>query len=305
MRRQRLFGWGMLIGACICGGFGCGRNPQPPAAPAVSTAPAAPAVAALSTAKLKTMMTPVGVEMVCIAGGTFEMGSARGDEDERPVRKVTVGSFWMDRCEITQKVYQMLAGKNPSKHVGEDKPVDTVSWFDAVRFCNLRSLREGLKPCYDEKTLFCDVAADGFRLPTEAEWEYACRAGTTTAYAFGDNAAELARYGWFKEQSGQTTHAVATKLANAWGLFDMHGNVLEWCGDFYAEDAYVTGTIFENPTGPARGEECVMRGGSWSKPAGACRSSARASETPRLADACFGADNYGFRCVRKVVDGAK
>lgn len=274
---------------------GCGPKETPAARPPATTAPATPVTPAAAT---RAVVTQTG-EMLPVPAGEFSMGDALGADDEKPVRKVKVAAFLMDRTEVTQKSYQALTGRNPSKFKGENDPVNLVSWFDAIRYCNLRSLRDGLKPCYDEKTATCNFEADGYRLPTEAEWEYACRAGTTTRYAFGNNASDLGKYAWTQENAGGRTHPVGTKAANPWGFVDLYGNVAEWCNDFYAAQAYV-GDDAENPRGPAVGGECVVRGGSWGKTADACRSASRASETPRFADACFGAENYGFRTIRRI-----
>ena len=228
------------------------------------------------------------------------MGDATGNDDEKPPHRVRIDGFLMDVHEMTQKAYQQMTGKNPSKSKGPDKPVEQVSWYHAaVLYCNMRSSREELEPCYDMETGTCNFKATGYRLPTEAEWEYACRGGKDTRYAFGNSESLLPKHGWFKENSGLTTHAVGTKEPNGWGLYDMHGNVMEWCHDRYSEDYYSQAPA-DNPTGPLSGDECVLRGGSWSRSADSCRAAARCSETPRFADACFGSDNYGFRCVRKI-----
>jgi len=264
---------------------GCGTEDAPP--------PAAPA------ARPRSIVTKSGIEMVLVPAGEFVMGDERGEADERPARKVRISAFYMDKFEVTQKAYKALMGKTPAKFKGDDRPVERLSWLYAIRYCNMRSLREGLKPCYDIQTQECDFAADGYRLPTEAEWEYACRAGTTTPYSFGNDAALLGDYAWFKGNSGRTTHPVGRKRPNPWGLFDMHGNVAEWCNDRYAPDAYATGPS-QDPTGAKTGDERVLRGGSWGTSAGACRSAARASEAPGFADVCFGYERYGFRCVRRA-----
>ena len=245
----------------------------------------------------KTIITTTGLEMAIIPAGEFIMGDEGGDEDEKPAHKVQLSAFYMDTHEITQKAYQALMEQNPSKSKGPEKPVEQVDWYHAALYCNLRSLKEGLKPAYDPKTLACDFAMGGYRLPTEAEWEYACRAGTQTRFSFGADPAKLKTCAWFKANADQTTHPVGQKAANPWGLYDMHGNVAEWCHDIYSESSYQKSET-KDPRGPTAGPKCVLRGGSWRASEDGCRSSARNSETPRFADACFGSDGYGFRCVR-------
>ena len=266
---------------------GCGQDSQAPRAEAPR--PTAP----------KTITTTTGLEMALIPAGDFTMGDNTGDDDEKPAHKVQVGSFYMDTREVTQKAYESLMEKNPSKSKGADKPVEQVDWYHAALYCNMRSLKEGLKPCYDPKTLACDFAANGYRLPTEAEWEYACRAGTQTKYSFGNDPAKLKACAWFKADADQMTHPAGQKASNPWGLYDMHGNVAEWCHDIYSE-SYYQKNEGQNPRGPAAGEKRVLRGGSWRSSDEGCRSSARNSETTRFADACFGSDACGFRCVRKA-----
>jgi formylglycine-generating enzyme required for sulfatase activity len=256
-----------------------------------------------SIPSIQSIRTASGIEMAPIPAGDFLMGNDRGEEDEKPAHRVRVSGFYMDKVEVTQKSYEALMGTNPSKFKGPDKPVERISWLSAVKYCNARSLKEGLQPCYDPETMACNFDADGYRLPTEAEWECACRAGSATEYSFGNDPALLREYGWFKENSGEATNPVGTKRPNAWGLYDMHGNVSEWCNDFYAEDAYRR-SGGDNPRGPATGEKRVLRGGSWRSEASQCRSSARSAETPGFADVCFGYETYGFRCVRKAAPDA-
>jgi formylglycine-generating enzyme required for sulfatase activity len=192
-----------------------------------------------------------------------------------------------------------LMGRNPSKFQGPDRPVERPSYLAAVQYCNMRSLRENLTPCYDLETLECDFTADGYRLPTEAEWEYACRAGTTTPWSFGNDPGELADHAWFRDNAGKTTHPVRQKRPNPWGLYDMYGNVAEWCHDRYDDGYYERGAT-QDPRGPDSGDERVLRGGHWASSPQACRSSARNSEAPGFADVCFGYELYGFRCVRNA-----
>ncbi|MEW6238235.1 MAG: SUMF1/EgtB/PvdO family nonheme iron enzyme, partial [Candidatus Omnitrophota bacterium] len=252
--------------------------------------------------EIQSITTKTGVEMLLIPAGEFVMGGDSGETDEKPAHKVIISAFFMDKTEVTQKSYASLMGKNPAKSKGEDKPVEQLSWFAAIKYCNMRSMREGLDPCYQLEPLLCNFDANGYRLPTEAEWEYACRAGTSGSYAFGSDAAKLSKYAWHKDNSNKTTHPVGTKAPNPWGLLDMYGNVWEWCNDYYAE-GYAADAA-QDPKGPASGEKCVLRGGGWDSSAESCRSAARRGEAAGLADVCFGYDAYGFRCVKKADNAA-
>jgi formylglycine-generating enzyme required for sulfatase activity len=247
--------------------------------------------------------TPSGAEMLTIPGGFFEMGSRHGRDEEKPAHKVWVDSFVMDAQEVTQAEYEKLgqieAFSNPSHFQGPDLPVEQVTWPQAARFCNARSRLEGLKPCYNEDTGACDFEASGYRLPTEAEWEYACRAGTNSDYSFGGETRQLGDFGWFANNSGKKTHATGQKKPNPWGLFDMHGNVAEWCQDVY-DPNYYKASPEKAPRGPDEGNDFVLRGGSWKSSADALRSAARIGETAGFSDACLARDAIGFRCVRKV-----
>lgn len=243
--------------------------------------------------------TQSGVAMALVPAGWFTMGSDRGEGDQSPAHETWVDAFLIDQHEMTQEVYGQLVPVSGSHFKGPQRPVEMISWADAAWYCNMRSRAEGLQPCYDEETAECDFDADGYRLPTEAEWEYACRAGTTTRWSFGNDPRKLGKYAWFKGNSNNTTHPVKQKRPNPWGLYDMHGNVAEWCNDVYDED-YYGNSPEKNPRGPAQGEKCVLRGGAWNSHGPACGSAYRVGEDPGFQDACFARDAIGFRCVRRA-----
>ena len=247
----------------------------------------------------KTTTTKSGVETVLLPGGAFVMGDAKGAPDEKPHR-VSVGSFYIDKYEVTQERYKKMMGADYSRRKNPNAPAEQVTWASAAKYCNARSKAEGLTPCYDTAAWKCNFSANGYRLPTEAEWEYAARAGATTSYSFGNSASALRNFAWMKENSGGRPRDVGKKLPNPWGLYDMYGNVAEWCNDLYAVDYYRKSPA-QNPRGPASGDKRVVRGGSWNSKAPECRSAYRASDNPAYADVCIGYyDVYGLRCVRNA-----
>ncbi len=237
--------------------------------------------------------------LVSIRGGQFQMGSPVGeadrDSDEGPQHTVRITRFLMCRTEITQENWEAVMGNNPSYcdyGCGAKLPVQNINWLDAIEYLNKLSELEGLTPCYRQtiQNLAWDRSCTGYRLPTEAEWEYATRAGTTTAYSFGDDASELDEYAWYPRNSGNRVQAVGTKRANPWGLYDMHGNVWEWVWDWYGPYPSQTAT---DPTGPESGSLRVLRGGSFWFTPWDLRSAGRDGDGPgyRLRD-------RGLRCVR-------
>jgi sulfatase modifying factor 1 len=263
---------------------GCERKRPEAGAPAPAASPAG-------------ARTASEAEMVLLPGGAFTMGDK--DEPDAIPHEVVVGPFYIDKNLVTQESYEKIMGDNPSRWKGAGNPVEQVRWSDAVKFCNARSCREGLQPCYDLQTWQCNFEANGYRLPTEAEWEYACRAGTATAYFFGDSPSLLGEYAWFDKNAGGHPQPVRHKRPNPWGLYDMCGNLWQWCNDFYKVDYYQEAPR-ANPRGPQAGESKVVRGGAWRFSAESCRSGYRYNENPGYVDVCFGYDIYGFRCVRNA-----
>jgi len=234
--------------------------------------------------------TVAASNMVFIAPGSFTMGSAASDpdrfNDEGPQTSVTLSDgFLIGQYLVTQGLYQSVTGLDPSSFAGEPQlPVEQVSWFEATNFCHV------LTDC--ERAAGRLPAGCVYRLPTEAEWEYACRAGTTTRFYYGDDLsyAALPDHAWYLDNS-EGTHPVGQKPPNPWGLYDMEGNVWEWCMDWY-RPGYAGGTAID-PVGPTSGSNRVLRGGSWLDDARFCRSACRIGDNPT---ATF-FSNYGFRVV--------
>ncbi|MDD2332419.1 MAG: formylglycine-generating enzyme family protein [Candidatus Cloacimonetes bacterium] len=250
---------------------------------------------------------------VLVQGGTFSRPNWDGSYPEPPAL-VTLSSFYINRYEVTQASYQRVMGGNPSYCNGNpDLPVEQVSWFSAIEYCNRRSLQEGLTPCYnyssygtipdnwpsgwdsDNKNhykLNCDWDANGYRLPTDMEWMFAARGGNQSpgyTYSGSNTIGEVA---WYISNSDNTSHSVGTKAANELGIFDMSGNVWEWCWDI--DGIYPSGTQI-NPQGVTSGPERVRRGGGWASNANVCPVSNLTSSLPT---STYG--DLGFRVVRAI-----
>ena len=226
---------------------------------------------------LQSAFSQVQNSMINVQGGTFMMGSPEGEiganpANETPVHSVTVNTFMIGKYPVTQRVYEDVMGVNPSINKGSpDMPVDNVSWNMAVDYCNKRSVKEGLTPVYtiNGNNVTWDRGANGYRLPTEAEWEFACRAGTKTPFYSG---ASMDDSGWHRDNSfvvlengarNRSTYPVGQKQGNAFGIFDMHGNVLEWCWDYFSP---YTAEAKSNPIGPDK----PMPGNTWRVYRGGC-----------------------------------
>ena len=235
----------------------------------------------------KEITNSIGMKLVLIPKGIFMMGSPeseKGRVGNETQHEVTISKdYYLGVYEVTQAQYEKMMGKNPSRFQGDNlrgdsanNPVEQVSWEDAVEFC------KKLSDLPEEKK-----AGRIYRLPTEAQWEYACRAGSKTAYGFGEGSKSLGDYAWFGQNSNRQTHPVGEKKSNAWGLYDMHGNVWEWCSDWYGQ--HPKGAVSDPVGPPQKAPARVFRGGSWYDDAEYCRSARRLGYFPS------GRDDFGFR----------
>ena len=260
---------------------------------------------------------------VLIPAGTFQMGSNAGEDRNKPVHEVTITKpFYMGKYEVTQAEYEKYCSygsRSPSSSYGDgdNYPAYYVSWYDALVYCNKRSMAEGLTPCYSisgstdpEKwgtvptssnntwnAVVCNWNANGYRLPTEAEWEYAARAGDNTVasliYSGTSDVNKLGEYAWYSSNSNNKTHEVGTKKANGFGLYDMSGNVCEWCWNWFTNSYDAEAEGGSDPTGASAGSSRVSRGGSWVDVSDYCAVSYRDRNSPS-----YRYHYYGFRVVR-------
>jgi formylglycine-generating enzyme required for sulfatase activity len=204
------------------------------------------------------------MQFALIPPGEFQMGSTSWNNDERPVHTVRISKpFYLGIYEVTKGQWEAVMGNNPSRFKGDvNRPVESVSWEEVQQFIDKLNAREG---------------GTQYRLPTAAEWEYGARAGSKTAYSFGDDSGQLSKYAWFADNDGNTTHPVGQLQPNAWGLYDMHGNVWEWVQDLFGQ---YTAEPAIDLQGPAAGLARVSRGGSWGFGAEYCRSAYRNYDAP-------------------------
>jgi formylglycine-generating enzyme required for sulfatase activity len=275
--------------------------------------------------------TKVAFDMIPVPAGTFTMGSPESEPnrkaDEGPQREVKLAAFWMAKCETTWDAYDLFwkeeslpeAGKPPAPQFPADAVTRPTPPYADETFGHAREGHPCLGITHHAAMMFCQwlskKTGKKYRLPTEAEWEYACRAGGKSAYSFGDDPASLGDYAWFKDTSGDTTHPIGTKKPNAWGLHDMHGNVAEWCLDHYSDKDYANWPASKPLDRPVRVPtdvkfSHVVRGGSWVDAAEKCRSAARRGsdktwfrQDPQRPQSIWwmtDADFVGFRIVRAV-----
>lgn len=227
------------------------------------------------------------IEMTLVQGGSFKMGDSFEGifEDELPVHEVTLSDFFVSTYEITQNEWETLMGENPSQFKGGENPVESISWFDAVEFCNKLSEKHKLTPCYTmgrNKLVKWNKEANGYRLLTEAEWEYIAKGGNQNkgyVYAGSNSPDEVA---WYKGNSLSKTHPVGMKMPNEIGLFDVSGNIWEWCWDWYTNSSYSDDANKVNPSGVPYATERCRRGGGWAVIAKSCRNSNRLGSPPHM-----------------------
>ena len=203
----------------------------------------------------------VSFNMIAVEGGIFQMGNPYGDSNQKPVHSVNLSAYSIGETEVTQALWKAVMGTNPSKWQGDNLPVEKISWDDCQTFITKLKLLTGKK----------------FRLPTEAEWEFAAKGGTKSQSYTYSGSNKLSDVAWYKDNSSSMTQEVGTKSANELGIYDMSGNVSEWCQDWY--EAY-SSSAQSDPTGPISGSYRVFRGGGWLSSAGGCRTSSRSSSTP-------------------------
>lgn len=233
---------------------------------------------------LTTTTNSIGMEFVSIPSGFFKMGGDKvreqAEDHENPIHRVDIRKgFFMGRFSVTQEQWARVMESNPSEFAGGQRPVECVSWHDAQVFI------ESLNASENTRT---------YRLPTEAEWEYAARANSTTAYSFGNETSSLSAHAWFKKNAGDMTQPVGQLEPNEWGLYDMHGNVHEWCQDWFDRNYYTQGPKTD-PTGPSTGLARALRGGDWSSLDWYCRCASRSLSSPDRRSS-----RVGFRLVREV-----
>jgi hypothetical protein len=238
----------------------------------------------------------IKLEMVLIPAGGFLMGSPDLEEDartdEKPQHRVRITKpFYLGKYLLTQEQWEAVMGNNPNHFKRPKNSVEKISWDDCQQF--LKKLNKRFRPAHSNPLLEGEWE---FRLPSEAQWEYACRAGSTTRYCFGNHESTLGQYAWYDANSGEATHAAGEKKPNAWGLYDMHGSLWEWCQDWY-EEGYYAKSPTDDPMGPTRGSDRVARGGYWCDPATNCRSSNRYGRRPGLR--CL---DQGFRVSLVLVE---
>lgn len=243
---------------------------------------------------VKISISPIPIiDVAEIVPVAFIMGSLTGNTDEKPVEKIYVTkNFFITTTEITQKLYRIVTRTNPSSEIGDNLPVNNIEWLDAVIFCNKLSKIQKLDTAYriSGADVLWDTNANGWRLPTEAEWELSCRAGSTNDF-YSVNLNDIA---WFNDNSGNRMKPVASKLPNDYGLYDMSGNLWEWCYDYYSNNYYGNREVF-NPRGPKTGDRRVIRGGAFDQGTNFSRSSNRTR--PENVNG-----NIGFRIVRNKVN---
>jgi formylglycine-generating enzyme required for sulfatase activity len=249
--------------------------------------------------------TPTNMVLIRAAGAQFPMGVARGESYEQPVHPVSFSHYyWIGVTEVTQQEFRSLMGGTVATGLGGSLPITQINWFDAALYCNARSKLEKRDTVYTYRSLSgtpganCtltdlhqNTAALGYALPTEAQWEYACRAASITPYYWGDNMIAIDANAWYRDNSGATVHPVAGKKSNEFGLYDICGNVWEWCNDWF-DPGYYAISPAKDPLGPMEGTERVVRGGSWANSDYFCASGVRSKLPPS-----FSGNAVGFRVV--------